>query len=321
MRIAILISLLPLIGFAQGPYAPPAGQFGTSAIHKDSSAFVAWATACVVNRSWMDIADTALGLASVGTEADAVDKAGVNGIVSLGDAGEAILTFDDPIFDGPGPDFAIFENSFSDTYLELAFVEVSSDGINYFRFDAVSLNQDTLQIDGFGSVEPTNLYNLAGKYRAQYGTPFDLAEMNGISGLDINNITHVKVIDVVGSINPQYARYDSQGNAINDPYETPFPSSGFDLDAVGVIHQMVSVNEIKDAIKCYPNPTSGALNITLNTNKDRSFELIGISGKRVKSWTSQNAIQIIDCSDLTPGIYFLSVIENQIKTVKRIQVL
>ena len=44
------------------------------------------------------------------------------------------------------------------------------------------------------------------------------------------------VVDVVGSIDPAYATYDSQGHAINDPWPTAFASSGFDFDAVGVLH-------------------------------------------------------------------------------------
>jgi len=47
----------------------------------------------------------------------------------------------------------------------------------------------------------------------------------------------VKVIDVIGTIDPQYASRDSFGNIVNDPYPTPFGSCGFDLDAVGVINQ------------------------------------------------------------------------------------
>ena len=72
------------------------------------------------------------------------------------------------------------------------------------------------------SVNATEIYNLAGKYRAQFGTPFDLEELTGITGLDVNNVTHVKIIDVVGSLNESYASYDSQGNIINDPFPTPF---------------------------------------------------------------------------------------------------
>jgi hypothetical protein len=46
----------------------------------------------------------------------------------------------------------------------------------------------------------------------------------------------VRIIDVVGSIDPAFGTRDSLGNLINEPFPTPFSSSGFDLDAVGVIH-------------------------------------------------------------------------------------
>ena len=58
-------------------------------------------------------------------------------------------------------------------------------------------------------VNASDIQNLAGKYRAQYGTPFDLDEMIGNINLDINNITHVKIIDVIGNINEPYSSYDS----------------------------------------------------------------------------------------------------------------
>ena len=67
--------------------------------------------------------------------------------------------------------------------------------------------------------------------------------MIGITNLDINNITHVKIIDVIGSINQSYASYDSQGNIINDPFPTPYETGGFDLDAIGVIHSFVGIEE------------------------------------------------------------------------------
>ncbi len=54
--------------------------------------------------------------------------------------------------------------------------------------------------------------------------------------------------DVVGSISSTYGTLDDQNNAIfngaygttnqliNDPFPTPFSSSGFDLDAIGVLN-------------------------------------------------------------------------------------
>ena len=233
--ISFFLILICISGFAQ--FAPPAGQIGTTAIYKDSSAFVGWATGCSITRGFQDISNPALGYASVGDSSMVLGIAGANGVVSLGDGGSAIVTFDNPIKNGPGWDFAIFENSFSDTFLELAFVEVSSNGVNFYRFPATSNTQDTVQVDGFSSVDATKINNLAGKYRASYGTPFDLEELANQPGLNIINVTHVKIIDAVGCIQNAYARYDQNGHKINDPWNTPFASSGFDLDAVGVIHQ------------------------------------------------------------------------------------
>ena len=222
-------------------FHPPAGYSGTSAIHKDSSVFVAWANSCSIIRGYQNIALPDSGFASVGDSSSAIGTAGINGIVSLGDGGVAILQFQTPIYDGPGYDFAVFENSFSDNYLELAFVEVSSDGINFFRFPSSSLTQDSIQCGPFGLTDATKIHNLAGKYRMHYGTPFELNELSGIQGLNINAVTHVRIMDVVGSIDSNFASYDKHGNRINDPWPTMFPSSGFDLDAVGVIHQQNNI--------------------------------------------------------------------------------
>ena len=235
-----MISMLANAVVFAGPYAPPAGQSGSTAISKDDSSFVAWATGAEILRGPMDISNPGDGDASFGSSEDATGPAEGTStdVVSLGDGGSATLTFAKPITDGPGYDFAVFENSFSDTFLELGFVEVSSDGTNFFRFDAVSLTQTDTQVAGFGSLDATNLNNLAGKYRQGYGTPFDLNELDGIAELDIANITKVRVVDAVGCIQDAYCTYDSLGNKVNDPWSTPFASSGFDLDAIGVINQV-----------------------------------------------------------------------------------
>ena len=60
-------------------------------------------------------------------------------------------------------------------------------------------------------MDATKLNNLAGKYKAQYGTPFDLNELDGISGLDINYISHVKIIDCIGTIDSNFGSFDSFG--------------------------------------------------------------------------------------------------------------
>ena len=230
---------------------------GSLAIHKDSSAILAWAVTCEVSRGWLDISDKSLGLASHGTDDLGTDYADGLEVVSLGDSGVATLAFNPSIANGPGPDFAVFENSFSHFFLELAFVEVSSNGVEFYRFPAISNYPDTAQIGPFDPIsDPTRLHNLAGKYVANFGTPFDLEELDSIPELNINQITHIRIVDVVGSVNPSYGSQDQNGNYINDPFPTPFPSSGFDLDGVAVLHQGPLSNEelTSESILLYPNP-------------------------------------------------------------------
>ncbi len=238
--LAAWVTLCLASSAAAGPYAPAAGQPGSSALAADSPAFVGWATGFAsLVRGPLDIAHPEAGTATFGSGALALGPAGTDPtqVVSLGDGGQITLSFDHAITDGPGFDFAVFENGFADTFLELAFVEVSSNGTDFLRFPSVSLTQVATQSASFGALDPTNLYNLAGKYRGGFGTPFDLGQLAGADGaVDVTDIHFVRIVDAVGSIDEAFATHDSLGNPINEPYPTAFASGGFDLDAVGVLH-------------------------------------------------------------------------------------
>lgn len=309
--LSIFLVTLPLLSVAQ--FAPPAGQEGTTAMHADSSAFVAWATGCVVERGPMRIDKPEQGLASYGVDADGIGFPDGQGLVSLGDGGNAVVTFASPICNGPGPDFAVFENPLENAqqpgffFLELGFVEVSSDGVNYFRFPAVSLVPETPQVGGFGCVEPHLVHNLAGKYAPMYGTPFDLDELEDDPALDKDNITHVRIVDVVGNINPEYATYDSQGHVVNDPWPTPFASSGFDLDAVGVIHDRAHAsvdNHDATSVTLYPNPVQNTLMV--KAHEVSSITVYSLTGQCVAESPSNQ----VDVASLQPGVYFARVVAD-----------
>ena len=297
--------------FAQFP--GPVGTIGTTAMHKDSSAFVAWGKLCYVTRGYQDISTATLGLATVGDSSNVIAKAD-GSIVSLGDGGIAIVTFTNPITNGPGYDFAVFENAFNDTFLELAFVEVSSDGINYFRFPATCNLPTSPQYTNDAAMDATKIDNLAGKYRSLYGTPFDLQELSGIIQLDITSITHLKIIDVVGSINTLYSNYDKNLNIINDPWPTPFSSSGFDLDAVGVINASgVGIEKHKRSleINIFPNPVSSELRVRSSEFKGKTvLKIRDLLGNEIRSFELYSVSSELDISDLNPGIYFVSI-ENE----------
>lgn len=230
------LALFPLLGIASGPFSGPAGQPGSSAISRTSGAFVAWADHVVefvpgeaLSEEWRDTT-RALGPAS----------GQIMDVVSLGRGGSLTLRMALPIIDRTGPDFAVFGNAFSDFFLELAFVEVSSNGEHFVRFPNTSLT--TAPVPAFGILDPTQVDGFAGKYRVGWGVPFDLADLRGLPGaekLNFENVRYVRLVDVVGGTNPAVTALpqstDSAGRPIYDPFPTT-GSAGFDLDGVGVFH-------------------------------------------------------------------------------------
>ena len=282
-KLIVFFTLVASISFGQS-FAPAAGQIGSTAIHKDSSVIVNWANGIVVSRGFLNSANPLLGNASFGLDNFGLGIAEADGItvVSLGDGGSATLTFPRPIRNEAGPDFAVFENGFADNYMEFAHVEVSSDGINFVRFPSVSETPLLPQLDNFSYGDCRYVHNLAGKYRQGFGTPFDLQELENAPNLNLSFITHVRLIDVVGSTDPTFGSSDAFGNLINDSYPTEFPAGGFDLDAIAVLHELpleiapeLAVESLQ--LHVFPNPTRGE--ITIQSKSGGKISLYNLLGQ------------------------------------------
>jgi hypothetical protein len=212
-------------------FSPAAGKEGSEAVGLDDPRIVGWATAVTdyavgdgVDEQWTD-PKRGLGVAA----GDAFD------VVALGEGGQITLGFEPPISNGSGADFAVFENAFSDDFLELAWVDVSSDGKTFLRFPAISLVSDP--VGAYGTIDPRLVDGFAGKYRQGYGTPFDLSLLEeqaaSTSGtLDLSSIRAVRLVDVSGDGRD----LDCHGRPTYDPYPTT-GSAGFDLDAIAVLHR------------------------------------------------------------------------------------
>jgi hypothetical protein len=212
-------------------FAPAAGVAGSTAIAKDNLSIVGWASEVVdvdfgenVTDQWKH-PERALGPAE-GTSSD---------VVSLGEGGIITLGFEKPIANGAGFDLCIFENSFSDDFLEFAYVEVASQADRFVRFAAHS--RVSAPVASFGTVDPTLVDGLAGKYRQGYCTPFDLSLLADrpevASGeLDLSAIRYVRIRDIIGD----GRELDCASNPIYDPYPTT-GGAGFDLDAAAVLEQ------------------------------------------------------------------------------------
>ena len=196
-------------------------------------------------------------------------------IVSLGDLsrqqidqgmepGRITLSFDEPIRQQEGYEFVVFENGFTSDaswstgsvagqmFAELGYVEVSTNGVDFARFPAVSLTSEPL--GSYGTMEISNVYNLAGKHPNGTGTPFDLLEIAGepnvVSGLvDINDIRYVRIVDIPGSgdfYDQAVMNIDPASGAVRDYYSDNHPiydawvtfgSGGVDIEAVGVLEE------------------------------------------------------------------------------------
>ncbi len=137
---------------------------------------------------------------------------GSTDVVSLGNGGTITLGFSGRrIIDGPGVDFVVFENPFEgpmSVFAELAQVEVSEDGEQWFAFPCSTLDPP---YDSCAGVAPVYLVDDEG--------PIDVATAGG-DGFDLADIgvpsaRFVRITD----------REDQQGF-----------SGVFDLDAVGIVN-------------------------------------------------------------------------------------
>jgi len=230
--LAAVFALCAASGARAGPYTEGGYAPGLMA---------AWATAVVdFARGPIDIANPAGPLASFGTPGLTLGATTNDplAVFSLGDGGDVTLFFASRIGDGPGDDFAVFENGFyapGGFFGEFAFVEVSSNGADFARFPATCLR--ATQVAGGGVIDPSDYHNLAGKHPLNQGTGFDLAELAGhplvaAGKLDLSRVAYVRLVDVIGN----GSTFDAEARPIYDPYPTPFESGGFDADAVGVLH-------------------------------------------------------------------------------------
>ncbi len=182
-------------------------------------------------------------------------------VCSLGNGGSITLTFSSGIGNGSGADFAVFENGFDANYLELGFVEVSSNGVDFVRFPNFYIGTERIYEwlqHGNTDVAPENVYNLVSKYESGYGHCFDLEELKTVkayidsgkstfsddyekaflasySTLDFDNVSYIRIIDIYGDGNTK----DSIGHSIFDPTGDQRSSPGLDLKGVAVLNTAI----------------------------------------------------------------------------------
>ncbi|RYD50860.1 MAG: T9SS type A sorting domain-containing protein [Sphingobacteriales bacterium] len=314
MRLSFLLLAVFLTWSAHAQFAPQAGQPGSTAIPAGSPLIKGWATRSTVTLGWLDIRNKSLGTVAFGLDTNGTGPADGT-LVSLGDSGVVVLEFAVPIADGPGADLAVFENGFlnpadsQQAYLELAFVEVSSDGSHFFRFPVQALADTTAQVAGTGTyLDCRKYHNLAGTYRSGFGTPFDLSDLPNHVLLNKSRITHVRLVDVIGSIGPEGSR-DAAGRKINDPFPTAFNTGGFDLDGVAVLHDETSqrIQTLLSGIvvRIAPNPATDWLSVDV-PGIPFEYELLHLDGRPAASGSAEGQVRI-PVAALPEGLYWIQL--------------
>ncbi len=298
-----ILFLINLLAFSQ--FDPAGGEAGSLGVHRNQSALAFTPDSVWVERGWQQVNDTSLGRVTTG-DADDVPGNPDGYTVSLGDGGQVTCYYKRPIENRSGFDFVVFENGFEwpgGYFLELAFVEVSSDGKRFVRFPAESKADTTNQTSNLAYMRCEWFHNLAGKHQSPYGTPFDLNELKDSSDIDLKNIHYIRMVDVVGSLIDSLARYDSKGVKINDPWPTPFDAGGFDLDAVGTLRWALTAEELQHThAGVGPNPIARGQFLNVYNRFER-VRVLSTSGRVLKEFNPGSALKI----DLTPGMYLVDI--------------
>ena len=96
---------------------------------------------------------------------------------------------------------------------------------------------------------------------------------------------------------------------------------GVNIDDFVISGTLSSENFQLNNVFIYPNPSKGIFNISLGNLQPTGIEVYDLTGKKVyekKEVTISNFETKIDLSNVTQGIYFVKIIDNNQSTVKRI---
>ena len=240
--------------------------------------------------------------------------AGPTDVHSLGLGGFLTLGFDVVIVDGPGADLLFAENPFtsttdpSQTFAEVFFVEVSTDGVSFAR---VPTSYTGPQVDpgpfsftnmgyymGFGGliapvanpVEPTDIVGSGGDAIDLAVLRNDPLVVNG--SVDLNDIREVRLVDARSGIDT-----DSNGVFIRDP-----GSGSADVDAVTVLQHRDNQSASGPVVELVI-PADGRFELTI-TDPDGLGDLASL---RVALWGVE-----LPFVELLPGLAITSLTPTSI---------
>lgn len=72
----------------------------------------------------------------------------------------------------------------------------------------------------------------------------------------------------------------------------------------------ITVEKTGQAIRFYPNPSSGMITVNLDTENLEPIEIYNVIGELLKTYPVRNATEMLDLLELEPGLYFIKTKNN-----------
>lgn len=173
------------------------------------------------------------------------------------------------------------------------------------------------------------------QYSTNFGATWEvLGEMgpswynsNRVSGTDCFNCPGTQWTGTSTVLNTYTYPLNSLNSETNIVFRIVFHSdqsvtkAGVNIDDFVILGTLSSEKFELNNVFIYPNPSKGIFNISLGNLQPTGIEVYDLTGKKVyekKEVTISNFETKIDLSNVTQGIYFVKIIDNNQSTVKRI---
>ena len=108
---------------------------------------------------------------------------------------------------------------------------------------------------------------------------------------------------------------------IEDPYNGDGGVvTNFSVEICGLTTSLSSGDNILNALKVYPNPTKGIVNIDLGSNAfgESTFVMYDVQGRQVVTKKSPNTMETLNVENLSEGIYMLTIENDLGKTTRKV---
>lgn len=246
------------------------------------------------------------------------DSSGTNCLFSIDIAtGHIISKPKFPILKSPGAlTFLQFDNSSGNLYGLQSYNNSKSKV--YFS----SVNPST----GTSTIIDSIPYDLSGGISMGSPTFDEINKRYTFSASDGNNKQYLYTIDATNGhviSNPAFPTFTSPYNLLETKYDN---SSGnlyaLHWGAYSEINAGIKEQSQNEVITIYPNPTSGVFSIKSNYSEKQTLQIFDMSGRMVLKQTIFGITETaIDASDLTQGVYIISLASAVERINKRLVIL